>query len=251
MIKKLAKARTGEENHVTHRGVANKCLYFILTILAGVILSLVLRNVGTLIVNEDTGVVFSSQIGAITGVSSGVLMLIVPFIALLIRRTSAVIGTIYCICFGNFIGFAATAIDEYRAEITIAAALTVLVCLALTLLYRSGRFTVTSKMRNIVYTSLIVFFMGSAGLVISNFIPGLHFIPEVFLGYGIIGIAAAVFGVILAAAFFLVDLDNVAKAEEAQLAKEYEWFCALSIMFSVVWLFLRLWRLVGLASNKK
>ncbi len=251
MVRKLSKVETRDEKHVTLKGISNKCLYFFMTIVAGIILALVLQQTGMKISDAEIGLAPVSVPGIAGLAGSAVLILVVPFIAFFVRKASAVLGTVYCIGIGYFYTFLSISFEEYRAVTAIAGGITVLVCLAMVLLYRSGKFTVTSRMKNIVTALLIASVLGSLLITVSWFVPQIHFIAEFFAGNGLMSILLAVFGIVIAAFFLLVDFDTVAKAAEEELPKEYEWYCAFSLMFSVIWLFGEIFNLITIIMSKK
>ncbi len=254
MVRKLSRVKERDQEHVTLKGIANKCLYFFITIGIGVLLAVLLQQMGMKIDAAELtemGLAPVSVMGLAGLAVSAVLMLVVPIIAFLARRASAVLGTVYCIGIGYFYAFACIMVEEYRLVTVLAAGITILVCLAMVLLYRSGKFTVTSKMKKIVTTLLIASVLGSVLITICRFVPQLQFIAAAFAGNGLLSILLAVVGVVIAAAFLLIDFDTVAKAAEEQLPKEYEWYCAFSLMFSVIWLFGEIFNLILAVTSKK
>ena len=153
-------------------------------------------------------------------------------------------GTLYCVSVGYLYAFVTMLIAEYRMIVGLAAGITILVCMAMFLLYRSGKVTVNNKLRTVVFTLIFANIVGVILLVICSFIPALTFIPAFFTGNGIISIAISAVGVVIATLFVLIDFDTVAKAVENEIPVENEWYCAFSLAFSVIWLFGKIFNLL-------
>ena len=60
-----------------------------------------------------------------------------------------------------------------------------------------------------------------------------------------VGIVCALLGLIIATLFLISDFDTIHNAVENQLPKEYEWLCAYSLAFSIMWVFLKVFQLIA------
>lgn len=256
MTRKLETITESSEKHVTFAGICNKCIYFMLTLIAGILLAVALQNVGPMVplqAIEAKGLTLAlntlsiaSTIGCLVAL---VVVVFVPLFAFFFRKGAAVLGTIYCASIGYVYTFMTQLFVEYRFYIALAAAITVLVCFSMILLYRSGKIVVTNKLRTVVSTLILASIIGGILLFVCGFIPALRFIPMFFAGNGIVNIAFAVVGVVIAALFLVIDFDTVTKAVENQIPVENEWYCAFSLAFSVIWLFGRVLELVIKVAN--
>ncbi|MDO4617240.1 MAG: Bax inhibitor-1/YccA family protein [Lachnospiraceae bacterium] len=251
MVRKISRIDEKSKEHVTFRGISNKCLYFMLTLIIGILLAVGLQHVGTMIPLEgfeidDTVIALSTvSIVSLYGIAAaGIITLVVPFLAFFMRRSSAVLGTIYCISIGYVYTFLTMLIEDYRAAVGIAAAITVLLCTAMFLLVRSGKVTVTNRFRTVVSTLFLTSILATVFIAVCAFIPSLHFVIEFFMGNSMITLVLSAVSIVIGCLFLLIDFDAVAKAVENEIPKEYEWYCAFSLAFSVIWLFGRVLNLV-------
>ena len=66
---------------------------------------------------------------------------------------------------------------------------------------------------------------------------------------GAIGIGISVVIIGVAALNLLLDFDNFEQAEQSQAPQYMEWFCGLSLMVTLVWLYLEFLRLLSKLSQ--
>ncbi len=251
MSKKITWINERSEEHVTFRGVSNKCIFFMMTLIIGILLAVGLQHVGVQVPLEgfeleDSVIAFSSasNVSLYGLAASVVIMVVVPFLAFLLRRTAAVCGTIYCISIGYFYSFMTMLIVDYRAAVGIAAAITVLVSMVLNFLVRTGKVTVSNKMNTVLTTLVLTSIVGALLLAACSVIPSLSFVSDFFMGNSLITYALSAAGIVIACLFMMMDIKAVELAIEKEVPKEYEWYCAFSLVFSVIYLFGRILNLV-------
>jgi uncharacterized YccA/Bax inhibitor family protein len=176
----------------------------------------------------------------IVGVIGG---LIAVLVATFKPHTSPIAAPVYA----GFEGLALGTISAFYAGmmdgiIMQAVALTLGTLISMLLLYKSGLITVTQKFRSgVMMATGAIFFMYLIGFVGSLFgwqMPMLH-------SNGLLGIGISLVIIAVAALNLLLDFDNFDKAAESQAPKYMEWFCGLSLMVTLVWLYLEFLRLLS------
>lgn len=86
--------------------------------------------------------------------------------------------------------------------------------------------------------------LGGNAVVVCNFVPSLHFIAEFAATNSVFSFLGATLGIVIASLILLVDFDAINRAVENEIPVENEWFCAFTLVFSVVWLFMKILRFV-------
>jgi len=176
----------------------------------------------------------------IVGIIGG---LIAVLVATFKPHTSPIAAPVYA----GFEGLALGTISAFYAGmmdgiIMQAVALTLGTLISMLLLYKSGLITVTQKFRSgVMMATGAIFFMYLIGFVGSLFgwqMPMLH-------SNGLLGIGISLVIIAVAALNLLLDFDNFDKAAESQAPKYMEWFCGLSLMVTLVWLYLEFLRLLS------
>ena len=146
--------------------------------------------------------------------------------------------------------------DEEREELTVVKALTpkqdVAVIAAMSWLYTSGRIRVNGKFRTVLFSLLIgsvvfgVFtLLGSLVPFTRPFVQGIFANPALAIGLDVLGI-------VLASLFLVSDFSMIDTCVKEGYAKEYEWTAAFGLVFTVIWLYLKILELIiRIAGNSK
>ncbi len=169
--------------------------------------------------------------------------LIAVLVASFKPHTSPIAAPVYA----GFEGLALGTISAFYAAqfdgiIMQAVSLTFGTLLSMLMLYKSGLITVNEKFR-----AGVMMATGAIALVYLASFVGSFFgwnMPYLHEG-GAIGIGISVVIIAVAAMNLLLDFDNFDKAEQAQAPKYMEWFCGLSLMVTLVWLYLEFLRLLS------
>jgi len=176
----------------------------------------------------------------ITGVVGG---LIAVLVASFKPHTSAIAAPVYA----GFKGLALGTISAFYAAqfsgiVFQALLLTMGTLLSMLVLYKSGLITVTAKFRaGVMMATGAIFFVYLISFVGSFFGWNMPYLHE----GGMMGIGISVVIIAVAAMNLLLDFDNFDKAAEANAPKYMEWFCALSLMVTLVWLYIEFLRLLS------
>jgi len=172
---------------------------------------------------------------------------IVGFIAVMVTvfkpMTSHILGPIYAVGQGLFVGALSKMFDATYSGIVVQAVGTTLAVFGVMLfLYRTRILRVTDKFRRIVIGAtlgLMVFYLAS--FVFSMFGANVSF----FSSSSGVGILFSLFVAGLAAFNLALDFDFIERGEAMGLPRRMEWFAALGLLVTLVWLYLEVLRLLA------
>lgn len=180
---------------------------------------------------------FLLWVGAIGG-------LIAVLVSVFKPQWSATIAPGYALFEGLFLGtisyFYANAF--YPGIIFQAIGLTMGTLITMLLVYKSGLIKVTDKFRTGVVMAtgaiFIVYMISWIGSMFGFAVPYLH-------EGGVIGIGISIVIIGVAALNLLLDFDLFEKGEQMQAPKYMEWFAAMSLLVTLVWLYVEFLRLLS------
>lgn len=214
----------GREETTTISGAVNKSLILIALLIATGLIGFAMPTMFLLIV----------------GVVGG---LIAVLVATFKPHTAPIAAPIYAALEGLALGVISAMYAGLMEGIILQAiTLTVGTLVTMLVLYKSGLITVTQKFRSGVMMATGAIFLVYLTSFIGSFF-GFN-VPYLHEG-GTIGIGISVVIIGVAALNLLLDFDNFEKAEEAQAPKYMEWFCALSLIVTLVWLYIEFLRLLS------
>ncbi len=177
-----------------------------------------------------------SIVGIIVGFVCAIVVAFKPGLA-------RILGPIYAIGEGVFLGSISRAYNElYDGIVVQAVGATLAVFAVMLFLYKSRIIKVTDRFRRIIIMAtlgLMVFYMVS--FVISLFGATVPFLQSSSL----LGIGFSVFAAGLAAMNLALDFDLIERGVKNQWPKQMEWFCAFGLLITLVWLYLELLRLLA------
>jgi uncharacterized YccA/Bax inhibitor family protein len=174
--------------------------------------------------------------------------LIVVLIAAFRPQHSPVLAPLYAALKGLFVG-AVSAIYAavFSGIIFQAVTLTMAVLFLMLFLYKSGLIKVTEKFRaGVIMATGAIFLVYLVTLVLSLF--GIT-VPYIHQG-GAIGIGISLVIVGVAAMNLLLDFDNFEKGEQYGAPIYMEWFSAMGLLITLVWLYIEILRLVAMFSSR-
>ena len=247
-------------NTATYAGIASKTAFFLLITLVGVVAQLVAKVLfasapvwETITVYDNFALTLTKPEAMIVGVIS-VVGLIAELIGIFLRKTVPVSGTIYAASQGYVISFLVfNVLSGYEYLGLEALLLTVAVVLVMSWLYTSGRIRDNKKYR----TVLLTLFVGSIAVglfsVIGFVIPFTRPYVLAMLQNAGLSIALDVIGVVIAALFLISDFSMIEDCVDLGYPKEYEWSAAFGLVFTVIWVYLKildlLMRFAGKSKN--
>ena len=244
----------------TYAGIASKTAFFLLITLVGVVAQLVAKVLfasapawQTITVYDNFALTLTKPEAMIVGVIS-VVGLIAELIGIFLRKTVPVSGTIYAASQGYLISFLVfNVLSGYEYLGLEALLLTVAVVLVMSWLYTSGRIRDNKKYR----TVLLTLFVGSIAVglfsVIGFLIPFTRPYVIAMLQNSALSVTLDVVGVVIAALFLISDFSMIEDCVELGYPKEYEWSAAFGLVFTVIWVYLKildlLMRFAGKSKN--
>lgn len=245
MIRKLTRIEEKSTECATYASIGNKCAFFMAMVIVGVLLLVGLQMINPETITMEDGSTFTiSTLAMIAAIPFGLFFLITPFIAMLIKRTIPVTGTLYCISVGYCISLLALLFDEYRDAVTLALIITISIVAVMAQVYARGWIKVDNKFRSIMRILFFTSIASSLLMLVAYFVPQLRGIVEFVAANPLLSIGGGVVYVVIAALFLLVDFDTIRTAVEGKLPRKYEWIAAFGLAFSVIWLFLKVLDLI-------
>ena len=242
----------------SYAGIAAKTSFFLLVTLAGMIAQLLVKN---MMANEpiwQTFTIYKKFTVALTmketAILGGVLVvgLICEFVGIFARRTVPVTGTIYSASQGYLISFIVfkvlTGYEHLGLE---ALLLTVAVVLVMSWLYSSGLVRGGKKFRAV----LLGLLLGSVCFGILTFlgtlIPATRPFVQTLMGNPTVTIIIDVVGLLIAAMFLISDFSMIENCVQEGYPKDYEWSAAFGLVFTVLWIYLKILDLLMQFSGDK
>lgn len=170
----------------------------------------------------------------------GFVVALVTFFKPAIARFTA---PVYALAQGLFVGAISKVYEtQFEGIVAQAIGLTIGVFVLMLVLYATGRIRVTDKFRLYVIAATGgIFLVYLASFVLSLIGAEVPFIHE----SGPIGIGFSLLVVGIASMNLALDFDFVDRAEAAGAPRHMEWFAALSLMVTLIWLYLEILRLLA------
>ena len=175
--------------------------------------------------------------------------LIVVIIASMKPHLSPTLAPLYAALEGFFIG----AISAYYATafsgiIIHAATLTMAILFIMLFVYKAGIIKVTDKFRSgVIMATGAVFVVYLMSWILSMF--GIN-IPYLHEG-GLMGIGISLVIIGIASLNLLLDFDNFEKGEKFGAPAYMEWFSAMGLLITLVWLYIEILRLLAIFASSE
>ena len=174
------------------------------------------------------------------------------FIAVLVAsfkpHTSATAAPIYALLEGLFVG-SITAIygGLYNGIVFNAITLTLGILFTMLFIYKTGIIKVTDKLRmGVVMATVAIALVYLVNLILHAF--GIS-VPYLHQG-GTIGIIISLVIIGIAAFNLLLDFDNFDRGEKYGAPTYMEWFSAMGLLITLVWLYIEVLRLLAIMNRK-
>ncbi len=180
--------------------------------------------------------------GAIAG-------LIIVIIATRKIEQSGTWGPLYALCEGFFVGgITAMYASLFDGIVLQAVTLTFAVFFAMLALYKSGLIKVTKSFRSgIMMATIGIFGLYMVSFVLSFFGIHLPFLHEATPMTLVISLAILA----VAALNLLLDFDTFEKGEEMGAPVHMEWFAAMGLIITLVWIYIELLRILAIFSGRE
>ena len=245
MIRKITRIEEKSADCATYSSIGNKCAFFMAMVIVGVLLLIGLQMINpSTIVMEDGSAVTISTAALLATIPFGLFFIIMPFIAMLIKKTIPVTGTLYCMSVGYCISLMAQLFAEYRDAISLALIITIAIVAVMALVYSRGWIKVDDKFRSVMKILFFTSIVSGLLMLVAYFIPQLRGIVMFVAENPVLSLAGSVVYVVIASLFLLVDFDAIQNAVEGKMPRKYEWIAAFGLAFSVIWLFLKVLDLI-------
>ena len=262
ILRKLSKmTERTETDAATYTGIAVKTSYFLLITLLGMIGQLVVKAMmagepvwQTITFYEKFKVSLSMKETIILGI-----VMLVGFLCQMVgifaRKSIPVTGTVYSLSQGYFISFLVfKVLTGYEYLGLEALLLTVAVVAVMSWLYSSGIIKADKKFHTVLLSLLI----GSVGVGVLSFvgslIPATRPYVQAMMQNAALTIGLDVLGLLIAALFLISDFSTIDACVKEGYPKEYEWSAAFGLVFTVIWIYLKildlLMRFAGNSKNK-
>lgn len=248
-----------ETDAATYRGIAVKTSWFLAVTLVGMLLHLVVKGMmadepvwQSITVYEKFTVSLTRKEAVI---AAAVLLLgfVCELVGIFVRKTIPVTGTLYAASQGYVISFLVFKVLTGYEHLGLEAfLLTVAVVAVMSYLYASSIVRVDKKFR----TVLLALVLGSIGLGLLGFLGTLipatrPYVQALAQNTGLI-IAMDVVGLVIAALFLISDFSMVDDCVRLKYPKAYEWSAAFGLVFTVIWIYLKILDLLmRFADDKK
>jgi uncharacterized YccA/Bax inhibitor family protein len=187
---------------------------------------------------EATGFPGLALVGMLVGFGCAIVTAFKPTLA-------RILGPIYALAQGFFLGVVSKAYENFQSGIVIQAiGATLGVFLVMLVLYRTRIIRVTSRFRSIIMMAtfgLMIFYAISFVIRLIAGADSVSFLYEPSL----LGIGFSIFAAGLAAMNLALDFDFIERGAKEGLPKGMEWFAALGLVITLVWLYLELLRLLS------
>ena len=247
-----------ETNAASYVGIAAKTSFFLLVTLIGMVAQLIVMGLmagepvwQTIQVYEKFTVSLSMKEAVAVGAVL-VVGLVTELIGVFARKTIPVTGTIYSASQGYVISFLVFKVlkgYEYLGLETLL--LTVAVVAAMSWLYSSGIIKANKKFRTVLLSLLL----GSVGLGVLSFlgslIPATRPYVLAMMENSAFTITLDVIGLVIAALFLISDFSMIDTCVKQGYPKEYEWSAAFGLVFTVIWIYLKILDLLMQFAGKK
>jgi uncharacterized YccA/Bax inhibitor family protein len=183
----------------------------------------------------------------VTTVVACVGCLIMTFIVSFKPGTAGFISPLFAIFEGASIAMLSMVAEAFLPGVIIQAVmLTFTIAIAAALVFSQGWITVDGKFIKGVTIALI-------GLLLSyllRFVLAHFFAVDFgFMEGGLIGVGISLLIIAIATACLFIDYHQIQEAVAQGLPKDYEWYCAFSLLITLVWLYVRCIDLLLTISN--
>lgn len=271
IIKKMAKnttSVTASGDEATYLGITKKTLYFMLCCALGIILFFILHNIFAYSTGLQGNLVTIDNIEGLEGIISinvsiaeaavfmiaAIIVLFTPLIAWLIRPAIPVVGTLYALCEGYFVGMITQALTpDYKWISPVAFILTATVVGVMLFIYKQQIIKVTGKFKTIMLTLFITSLFSGVIIFILNLIPPLRPVMSgitAFMGSPIAGIILSIIYIIIAALFLLVDFDVIKNCVTNKMPKKLEWMAAFGLVYTIIYIYFKILNLIIQITSK-
>ena len=226
-----------QDEPMTINGAFNKIFMLFICLLAGAGISLYFLFTGN--------AAYSTALMTFGAIIAFILVIVTTFKISLAKYTAAP----YALCEGFAIGGISALFESVYHGIIIQAILsTFAVLFIMLMLYKAKAIQYTDKFAATLKTGLLsILFVYLIQFILSLFGKG---IPGIFES-GIIGIGFSLIVIVFAAMALIQDFFFIEEASNRMLPKELEWYAAMGLMITLVWLYTEILRLLAKLNSRR
>lgn len=222
---------------MTINGTLNKIFLLTICLAAGAFISMYY------LMNGQQTII--SGLLPVSAVIAFILVLITVFNVKLAKYTAAP----YALFEGIFLGTVSSLFNaQWQGIVVQAIGGTVVVLFTMLLLYRARMITYTEKFASVLKTAvlsiLVIYLIQFVALFFSRSIP-------LIFDAGPVGIAFSLIVIFVAAMALIQDFHFIESASQRLLPQEYEWYGAMGLMITLVWLYMEILRLLALLNSRR
>ncbi|MBQ3920332.1 MAG: Bax inhibitor-1/YccA family protein [Oscillospiraceae bacterium] len=174
----------------------------------------------------------------------GIGFVIAPFLAIFIRKTIPVTGTLFCASTGFMIQLISSYSAQYKSAVQLSFLLTVLLVSTMAFFYGRGMIQTGQKFRTFMMVACTALIAGSLLVAIGSLIPSTSgFIAGLAANPGL-SFVIAILMVVMGTLFLISDFDTITQCVEGGMPKDCEWYASFGLAFSVIWLYFKILQLV-------
>ena len=226
-----------EGEPMTIQGTVSKILMLFVCLFAGAAISVssLLNNNAAIV---PTLITASTIIGFI-------LVIATCFNIKLAKYTAAPYALFEGIVLGGISAFFEAAIQGIVLQAILG---TFIVLFVMMMLYKTGTIRYTEKFAAVLKTSLLSILV----IYIIQFVASLfgRGIPGIFEA-GIVGIAFSLIVIVVAAMALIQDFAFIEMGAQNMLSKDYEWYGAMGLMITLVWLYMEILKLLAKLNSRR
>ncbi|MEG2165005.1 MAG: Bax inhibitor-1/YccA family protein [Ruthenibacterium sp.] len=218
-------------------GTAWKIVYFVMSIFAGVLLYFSTQS----LFPTENGLVISGGVFSLEEISvvalCGVIAILMPLTAFLIRVAIPLAGTLFTLAIGYLTSFLANEFAEkYQNPIWLALVLSLVIMCSMAALYASGVLHMNQKFCTVVGALFVVLVFVGTALFLLSLVPSMN----VFTQNAVLNFMGSAVFIVTAGLFLWVDFDKIHNAAKQKMSGKQEWEAAFSLVFTVIFLYLKL-----------
>ena len=178
----------------------------------------------------------------------GIVGFILVLIAVFKPKYSPILTPIYALVEGAFLGAISAFFEQQLPGLPMqAVSLTFTITLVMLVLFRTGVIKVTEKLRSGITAAIIAI----ALVYLISWIISLLGYTSFLAGNSLLSIGFSILIVGIAAFSLLIDFDNIVQWSEQSAPKYMEWFAALGLLVTLVWLYLEIIQLLAKISSRE
>ena len=163
-------------------------------------------------------------------------------------KASPILAPIYAVVQGVVLGSISRVFNaEYDGIVVQAVGISIGVFIAMLTLYRTKVIQVTNKMRSTIMGATLGIMLFYVVAIVASFF-GVSF--SIFTSSSLLSIGFSLLVAGLAASNLLLDFDTIERGQREGYPKYMEWYCAMGLMITLVWLYVEFLRLLSKLSKK-